>query len=50
MFKSGEIKNGVGTYIYPNDGKQQGTYCGDWKENKRHGFGKIIQNFYNSNF
>lgn len=45
VFKEGEHKNGVGMYIWPckisvpPNNKHENRYCGEWKDDRRDGFG-----------
>eukprot|EP01118_Nematostelium_gracile_P014162 TRINITY_DN5467_c0_g1_i1.p1 TRINITY_DN5467_c0_g1~~TRINITY_DN5467_c0_g1_i1.p1 ORF type:complete len:452 (+),score=93.52 TRINITY_DN5467_c0_g1_i1:185-1357(+) len=41
-FKEGAFKDGPGVYRFPNqvaNGGQESRYSGDWKDDKRHGYG-----------
>jgi len=46
VFKPDEVKNGPGTFVYPpTDIRQQtSTYAGDWKDDKRDGYGTFFWN------
>jgi len=45
VFREGQVKNGVGTYLWPSklslssSTKSENRYCGEWKENLREGYG-----------